>query len=287
MKICKNAIVIVSLLIVTGCISCKAKSKIPKCINNPTSTYSKFYFDPRSIQVDCTNFIYYSQATALAMARISNITYIDDKKGPHEDSIYTTINRINRRYHLDQSDWLHCKRFISQEHHVHYLFIGNKHFAALAFRGTLTTEDWIQDAKYHIEDDNVTAMGLPTAHLGFRESLFDALDGVHGGKDGIIARLKSFIVDSLKSKTNDLPLFTTGHSYGAALSELIIPKLGADKNLHYCGSYNFATPLTAAFIDTTIYKPFKNRIFEIFNYKDYVGRAGNRGGVRAPRGLIH
>src|SRR6185312_3077479 len=128
----KQILVIIIAMFLTFTNHCDAKTKkrIPGCIN-PANNYSAYIFDPRNIITDCIGFTDYHQATALAMAKISNMAYIK-----HEEDLNLIIGQINSRYKLTEEFKLYCNSYKSPTYKVNYLLIGNKHFVILAFRGT-------------------------------------------------------------------------------------------------------------------------------------------------------
>jgi hypothetical protein len=76
------------------------------------------------------------------------------------------------------------------------------------------------------------------------------------------------------ANVKEFPIFVTGHSLGAGLSQLFMECLDYSR-YNFSGAYHFAPPLAIAcdyFIEMR--DKFGYKVYDIVNYKDYIPRAG-------------
>jgi hypothetical protein len=99
----------------------------------------------------------------------------------------------------------------------------------LSFRGTESLTNWIENLKIAKTDKAMSCDGCKV-HSGFYQSWAAVADDV-------VAEIRS-----LRSQYPDAPIFTTGHSLGAALAHLSAYVLQYDESLPIAGVYSYGSP---------------------------------------------
>ena len=111
---------------------------------------------------------------------------------------------------------------------------------------------------------------MPPGHGGFRTSLNNLVKhkNLYGRIEEIITKLNP------EANHKSFPIFLTGHSLGAGISQFFIEPLSL-KGFNFGGAYHFAPPLavTCEYYDH-MKSNYGNKVYDIVNYKDYVPRAG-------------
>jgi Lipase (class 3) len=212
------------------------------------------------------NFSDYDQKTALYCAQLSDLSYWE------HSHLKWFIQQLNALYPGDpvSIDYIEIKKIDAQ-----VLLWKRKDFLMLSFRGTefKRLRDFITDGKYGLfaNDDsaNVNIDGLLPGHGGFRRSLMDFIQikDLYGRIDSLLPK-----IDGKPDKT--FPIYFTGHSLGAGISQAFINPLSV-KKYNYAGAYHFAPPLSVScdYHDDLVSR-YSDRTYDIVNYKDYVPRAG-------------
>ncbi|MCT4581088.1 MAG: lipase family protein [Flavobacteriales bacterium] len=217
-----------------------------------------------------SDFSNYHQLTATYLAQVSEVVYWKKTK---IDQFCSELNKCYPNAHY-QYDFLEDKN-----NHSQALLLGTDHFLIIAFRGTEPSKikDWITDVKfwnYENTDDSNEALGnMPAGHGGFRKSLIGLIT-----KEDLFNKIDQLInkCSNASNKTN-FPIYLTGHSLGAAMSQLFIEPLDY-KGYNFQGAYHFAPPLAVTCSLNAIMKEkFGAKVYDIVNYKDYVPRAGRNG----------
>ncbi|MBS1631481.1 MAG: hypothetical protein JST10_02800 [Bacteroidetes bacterium] len=236
-----------------------------QCIGKPsimTNTMLK-ELNPSNFKLD---FSKYDKSTALFCSQMSDVAYLADgdfnRLQTSLDSLYGKKTILIKHINVQQS-------------HTRAVICATKNFIVVAFRGTdfSVIKDVITDIKidrYISRDDAEEHVhNIPPGHAGFRKgSIRLILDGKL--IDSILLTMQ-FQSGSRNPKA--IPIYTTGHSMGAGYASLFIKPFAAEFN--YRGTYNFAPPLTISCdAASDIQNNFKDVIYDIVNYKDYVPRAG-------------
>lgn len=211
------------------------------------------------------DFSTYKQNTALFCAHLSDAAYLP------MDKFVELESRLNTAYSNSYTITV-----IETSVRSRALFLLNKNFLVIAFRGTEFNEmkDILTDGKfknYRTNDDSRLALhNLPTGHAGFRRGIMELIN-----ETAIFEKMDKLIA-SLPAGVSKLPIYLTGHSMGAAYASMFTGCLFQDKNYNFKGAYNFAPPLA---IDCEEANSIRNAcgslIYDIVNYKDYVARAGS------------
>jgi hypothetical protein len=218
------------------------------------------------------NFSSYNQLTAIYCSQVSEIAYWKS------EDIKNIENQLNNKYPNDNYH-LQLIDHKDKKSHTQALLYGNKFFLIVAFRGTEPSRirDWITDAKFWNYENNYTTIeqlaNMPAGHGGFRKSLISLITEkkMFDKIDKIISKLKP---DFEKSK---FPIYSTGHSLGAAISQLFIEPLNY-KGYNFSGAYHFAPPLAVSCkLNDYMKTNYGDKVYDIVNYKDYVPRAGRNG----------
>ncbi len=218
------------------------------------------------------DFSEYHQKTSIYCAQLSKVAYWDSlgiqKLHQNLSKIYPEAN-----YRWDFIDHRDSKS------HTQVLLLGSTDFVIIAFRGTEPSviKDWITDAKFWNYENqpcsNEELANMPAGHGGFRRSLIDLIT-----KKKLFERIDTFIRNGNSNKdVSKTPIYLTGHSLGAAISQLFIEPLRY-KKYNFSGAYHFAPPLAVSCkINDYMKSEFQNKVYDIVNYKDYVPRAGRNG----------
>jgi hypothetical protein len=218
------------------------------------------------------DFSSYNQLTSIYCSQISEVAYWD------ADEIAELNKLVNKKYPDDNHHW----EFIDhndKKDHTQALLWGNKNFLIIAFRGTEPSlfKDWISDAKFwnyeNNPDSNEDLANMPAGHGGFRRSLISLITN-----ESIFKKIDEMILKcSLGSTMTDFPIYLTGHSLGAAISQLFIEPLNY-KGYNFSGAYHFAPPLAVSCkLNDYMKENYGDKVYDIINYKDYVPRAGRNG----------
>jgi len=215
------------------------------------------------------NFTDYDQYTSIFCAQASEIAYWKEPK------IAALFSKLRATY----SDNIFEYKLIDDNyglHHNQVLLIGTREFLIVAFRGTepLVFKDWYSDAKYwnyeNTPESNEALSHMPPGHGGFRTALSRLML-----KKALINQIKSIISKcNADGKMEEFPIYLTGHSLGAAISQMFIEPLKQNR-LNFSGAYHFAPPLAVGcVINREMKNKYGNIVYDIVNYKDYVPRAG-------------
>lgn len=130
----------------------------------------------------------------------------------------------------------------------------NEEFAIITFRGTQIQdingfEDFLIDVRLNLADSNIAGK----VHNGFK----DALDLVWGGDKSLLEYLKK-----LKEENQQITLWFTGHSLGAALAILAAGRFG-----NVQGLYTYGCPKVGNYTFTKDF-PIKSNIYRFVNNND-------------------
>lgn len=218
------------------------------------------------------DFSEYSQETALFCAQISEVAYWDKR------NIEILKEQVNQNYpeHMTTYSLIDDTYGI---HHNQVLLWANKDFLIIAFRGTEPSvlKDWLTDSKYwnyqNADGYDEELSYLPPGHGGFRRSLTRLMK-----EKNLVEEIKMIIKKvNPQADTKTYPIYLTGHSLGAALSQLFIVPLQYNQ-LNFKGAYHFAPPLAVTCqMNAELREKYGSVVYDIVNYKDYVPRAGRNG----------
>lgn len=223
--------------------------------------------DPKNFNQD---FSAYDQRTALYLGQLSDLAYSSDNT-----EIRRFVDYLNQLYKDDfiTVDFVEDKKKDGQA-----LLWCTKNFLVVAFRGTEPKrKDFSTDLKFfnykNNPSDSILLKNMPKGHGGFRSSLINLIRN-----EKLTEKMESLVMNSnpnIDYKT--FPIYTTGHSLGAALSQLFIECIASDQN-NFAGAYHFAPPLAVHCSQNEYMKKmYEQKVYDIINYKDYVPRAGRNG----------
>jgi len=209
------------------------------------------------------DFSSYDRQTAIYCAQLAEVAYWD----PSEIEIL--ITKLNTLY----PNYNHRFEFVEDKKSgTQLIFFGTNEYMVIAFRGTEFTKEFkdiVLDAKFFRYYQETGYSNLPSGHGGFRRSIINLIDDEH-----IFDKLRAFQNTCNVKNEPNFPVYTTGHSLGAALATLIIEPLYTEQ-FHFSGCYNFAPPLVIDKTETPALSAKYNLIvYDIVNYLDYVPRAG-------------
>jgi hypothetical protein len=232
-------------------------------IFNAFSQFNESIFDeldPSNFNID---FSKYDQKTAIFSAHLSNLVY------ESKDSIATFISQLDLIYPNAGIKHVFVK---NKETDSEVLLFFTDEYLIISFRGTAGAKDLWTDAKLLLYKNKKTNKNkykdIPAGHGGFRKALNSLID-----ESQLFEKIASLI--SKKTKQT-FPVFLTGHSLGAALSELFILPL-KKRGYKYSGGYNFAPPLAISNSTSDSLKlnpSIQNVTYDIVNYTDYITRLG-------------
>lgn len=212
-----------------------------------------------------SNFNTYSQKTAIYLGNLSELVY------KPEDSIGLYCGWINEAY---PDAGYKCHFIEDPATHTQMMLWGNRERVILAFRGTEPSHwrDILTDIKIWVyknkESTDSIYFRLPPGHGGFRKACMKLIR-----EQRLVTQLDSFIrVCNPTANLTEFPIYTTGHSLGAALSQLLIRPLVVSGH-RFSGAYHFAPPLAVG-KDTALIlqNDLGESIYDIVNYKDAVTR---------------
>jgi Lipase (class 3) len=209
------------------------------------------------------DFSEYDKNTAIYCAQLSEIAYWDSTK----------ISKIINRLELKYTNKNHKFKFIEDEKSgTQLLLFGTNKYVIIAFRGTEFTKelkDIILDVKLFRYYQDSGYSNLPAGHGGFRRGIMNLIDN-----NDIFNELRNFQKICNINDDDNFPIYTTGHSLGAALATLIIEPLNFEK-FNFSGCYNFAPPLVISKTDSeNLTNKYGAKIYDIVNFLDYIPRAG-------------
>jgi hypothetical protein len=218
------------------------------------------------------DFTGYDQNTAIYCAQLSEVAYWDTGE------VSELIADLNRRY----PDFNHKYRFLEdKESGTQLIFFATRQYLIIAFRGTefeKEFKDIVLDGKFFRYYQDSGYSDLPAGHGGFRRGIMNLMD-----RNKIFAELREFQSLCNINHESDFPVYTTGHSLGAALATLIIEPLHTEQ-FNFSGCYNFAPPLAIELTETPeLFAKYNSTVYDIVNYLDYVTRAGNSGRIHLGR----
>lgn len=217
-----------------------------------------------------TNFSAYDQNTALFSGQLSDLVYNKPKE------IEKTIRDLREKY----PEWKLSHKFLeNKKNSVQALLLCTKDFMIIAFRGTEPSviSDWTTNGSYWNYENNQSGAeqlaNMPPGHGGFRRSLMSLMN-----EENLFKEIDQLIHNNNSNvKISDFPIYLTGHSLGAALSQLFMECLRF-KEYNFKGAYHFAPPLAVSCTWREQMKQnFGTMVYDIVNYKDYVPRAGRNG----------
>jgi hypothetical protein len=209
----------------------------------------------------------YDPDTALYCGQLSELAYAKEKNiEEFLKLLKETSNKENINF-----------RYLSNEKSdTQALLWCTSKFLVIAFRGTEPSvfKDLITDGKFWNYKNNPSygesLANMPPGHGGFRKSLMRLI------KEEKLFEEIDIIIKKTKPEvdTTTFPIILTGHSLGAALSQLFIESI-TYKGYNFQGAYHFAPPLAVS-CDYKDYmkKNYGSRVYDIINYKDYIPRAG-------------
>lgn len=212
----------------------------------------------------------YNPPTAIYCAQLSEMVYLSKRK---IEGIY---NEILSKYPDHKMEYTYLE---DKKTHVQALLWCNSTFIVISFRGTEPSriKDWITDLKFWTYENNADHNGLlanmPAGHGGFRKSLMNLIN-----EQDLFEQINATIKRSNPdADLTTFPIYLTGHSLGAAISQLFMECLRY-KKYQFSGAYHFAPPLAVScnfnsYMKTT----FGEKVYDIVNYKDFIPRAGRNG----------
>jgi triacylglycerol lipase len=183
----------------------------------------------------------YSPVNALSLARAARLAY-------HDQFAIASLIR----------NWNFTQFHFFEQNNTQAFMMGNDQLIVLAFRGTEgnSIKDWMTDVSINLIEDCYGEV-----HRGFSFGLNEIWQDV-------LLKLKSF-------RTQNQPLFITGHSLGAALATIAAARLSAPHQVQ--GVYTFGSPRVgnqdfAACFDSV----YSGRAFRFVNNNDLVTRVAPR-----------
>jgi len=208
-----------------------------------------------------TDFTYYDQLTSTYLAQLSDVAYWGERR----------INILRNKYLSVYNEKVEIELVKNPKSGSQVVMWKTEDFLVLAFRGTqfFAPNDWVTDFRYRNGSDNSSfgpeLVRLPKGHKGFRNGVVKLVED-----EKLFDRMKFLLV---KEDLETFPVYTTGHSLGAALSQIIINPLSA--NFNFKGSYHYAPPLAVScdHLDE-FHMEFGDVVYDIVNHKDFVSRAG-------------
>lgn len=214
----------------------------------------------------------YDQLTSIYSSQVSEIAYWKSSK-------IKKLEQSLKELYPDDNYNLKLISHKDRKSHTQVLLYGNKQFLMIAFRGTEPSriKDWITDAKFWNYKNHPTSnhhlANMPAGHGGFRRSLISLI-----AKKKLFKEIDKFILMSNSNiERSKFPIYLTGHSLGAAISQLFIEPLNY-KGYNFSGAYHFAPPLAVSCkLNEYMKTNYGNKVYDIVNYKDYVPRAGRNG----------
>jgi len=222
--------------------------------------------NPLQFELDFKN---YSQNSALYCAQLSNIAYWDSLE----------IKRFYKKMVANYPDENIQYKIIddnSGSNHIQALLWCTKRFLVIAFRGTepKRIKNWYSDSKFfyyeNLPEKNEELSYIPGGHAGFRRALIGLMvdKNIFNEIDLVIQKSNQTI------DRKQFPIYLTGHSLGAGISQLFIHPLHYRK-YNFSGAYHFAPPLAVSCeINQQMRNDYGNITYDVVNYKDYVPRAG-------------
>ncbi len=222
--------------------------------------------NPSLFDLDFKN---YDKNTALYCAQLSDVVYWDSTEIKRfYKKMIVSYPEENIQYKIINDD--------SGSNYIQALLWCTKKFLVIAFRGTepKRIKNWYSDSKFfyyeNLPEKNEELSYMPGGHAGFRRALI----GLMIDKK-IFNEIDAIIHQSISSAdTKKFPIYLTGHSLGAGISQLFIHPLNYRK-YNFSGAYHFAPPLAVSCeVNQQMRNDYGNVTYDIVNYKDYVPRAG-------------
>lgn len=215
------------------------------------------------------SFSSYNSKTALFCGQLSELAYWDETK---LSNLFFQIKDAYPNYNLNS------KYIYNKETGAKVLLWCCKDFLVISFKGTEPSKikDIITDVKLwnykNKPKQNDALANMPPGHGGFRKSLASLIQG-----SNLFDSINKIIKESNpNSNINDFPIFLTGHSLGAALSQLFMECLHY-KKYNFSGAYHFAPPLAVSCeVNQYMSDNYGDKVYNIVNYKDYIPRAGRK-----------
>ncbi|WP_400263115.1 hypothetical protein ACFX5U_08625 [Sphingobacterium sp. SG20118] len=223
--------------------------------------------DPALFQKD---FAKYESTTALYCGQLSEMAYWKS------DLVTEAYEKIKNTYPENNLNFTFLDNI---ETHAQALLWCTNEFLVISFRGTEPSKikDVITDIKLwnysNIPSENDRYANMPSGHGGFRKSLMELIrsENIFDEIDAIIAKTNP------DANRSTFPIYLTGHSLGAAISQLFIECLNY-KKYNFSGAYHFAPPLAVSCeMNEYMRQSYGDKVYDIVNYKDYIPRAGRNG----------
>ncbi len=219
--------------------------------------------NPSNFKMDFSD---YDQKTSLYCAHLSDVAYLQ----------ISEISILEYLLNIEYGKNTYTIQTIETSVRSKAVLVLTSNYLVISFRGTEFNKikDIITDVKYKTykskEDFVVKHHNLPTGHAGFRKGIIELSD------EGHIFEIINSLIASTGKKSNNFPIYLTGHSMGAGYSSLFVKCLTSDSLYSFKGSYNFAPPLAIYCPNAKEIRssPESNLIYDIVNYKDYIARAG-------------
>lgn len=208
----------------------------------------------------------YEQETSLYMANLSNLAYED---GWTVKDVFELADRTYPNARL-------AARFLEdRKTGTQAIVWGMREGIVVAIRGTEPTKllDWLSDVKLlnYVNTDQMDERlkALPAGHAGFRKAAMRLVEEYH-----LLDAIGEVAASTQPGVPHaQVPVYLTGHSLGAGISQLLIPVIAG--HFRFAGAYHFAPPLAAAnTLTAELRERFGSKVYDIINYKDYITRAG-------------
>jgi hypothetical protein len=211
----------------------------------------------------------YHQATALYCANLAALAYA--KNDADIQQVCDAVNAANPK------TLVAFKTLSIKSNRTKVLIWGTSRFIIVAFRGTVPTRflNWVTNGKVRNESNTANIdsrlSALPSGHRGFRKAVMNFVtDG------GLLDSIKMLATTLNQSAIQTIPVYLTGHSLGAAISQMFMPVAATLFDVR--GAYNFAPPLAARCTDALkLRRLFGCTVYDIVNENDFVPRAGRFG----------
>lgn len=226
--------------------------------------------DPRSFNLD---FSQYNQPTSIYCVQLSELAYFNKAE------IMVFHSQFLKQFPESKQEFEFLE-YSGKGNDTQALLWANPKFMVISFRGTEPSSliDWFTDGKFwnykNNPSQNESLYNMPPGHGGFRTSLMNLMSD----EIDIMAKVEKLRLKvAPNSMKSEYPIFLTGHSLGAAISQMCIEPLNYS-GFNFQGAYHFAPPLAVACSEREyMKKEYGDKVYDIVNFKDYVPRAGRNG----------